>query len=218
MKTSRRHNNFSASLHNNPLLPSMIVFDLDDCLWTPEMHELPGMPSIPAQGKLSNGEQGVVGVKVPRSDTTVTLYPGARQALHELATDPKYEGIVLATASSSLEPSYSRACLRIIEILPGVTLNDMFRHNAIGRSGRLTPNKTTHFQLLHEESGIDYEEMLFFDGMYIAKYMDSSFVCEISSRETSLSDDDDLLFVRLQLGRPLPSRQQCLWSGRSANT
>ena len=42
-------------------------------------------------------------------------------------TNPLYEGIQLATASSSLEPSYSYACLDGLEILPGLTMGDMMR-------------------------------------------------------------------------------------------
>lgn len=158
------------------MLPSLIVFDLDDCLWTPEMHELPGCPEIPVHGDLTpkhgNSKQahqppreqvGVVGLQVPRYRDTVTLYDGARSVLYELATNPIYKGIQLATASSSLEPSYSYACLGGIEILPGLCLGDMMSYNQIGRTGALSPDKTTHFRELHEESGIPYEEMLFFD-------------------------------------------------------
>jgi hypothetical protein len=123
-----KHNNFSAFSNGDPSLPTMIVFDLDDCLWSPEMHELPGMPSIPVEGSLDKDNlKGVVGLKVPKSHSTVSLFDGARRTLYELATNPKYEGIILASASSSLEPSYSHACLERLEILPGVTMADMFR-------------------------------------------------------------------------------------------
>jgi hypothetical protein len=123
-----KHNNFSASSNGDPSLPTMIVFDLDDCLWSPEMHELPGLPSIPVEGSLNKENlKGVVGLKVPKSHSTVSLFDGARRTLYELATNPKYEGIILASASSSLEPSYSHACLERLEILPGVTMADMFR-------------------------------------------------------------------------------------------
>ena len=141
----------------------MIVFDLDDCLWHPEMHELPGMPSKPVHGDLGNGQVGVVGLQVQRGRTTVQLYPGARQALYRLATDPAYRGIRLAAASTSLEPSYSHACLAGIEILPGLTLEQMMTYRQVGRSGPLSSDKKTHFRLLHEESGVPYAEMLFFD-------------------------------------------------------
>ena len=40
-------------MSNDENLPTMIVFDLDDCLWTPEMHEsYEDKPSIPVHGSL----------------------------------------------------------------------------------------------------------------------------------------------------------------------
>jgi hypothetical protein len=118
----------SSNTSTNRILPSLIVFDLDDCLWTPEMHELPGLPEIPVHGDLGNNEKGVVGLKVPRYGDTVTLFEGARRVLLELATNPIYKASSFATASSSLEPSYSYACLDGIEILPRVTMADMMRY------------------------------------------------------------------------------------------
>ena len=156
----------SSTRKTDQFLPSMIVFDLDDCLWHPEMHELTGMPEIPIQGELdptSVGEHGVVGLQVPRRRTTVRLYEGARLVLRELALDPRYRGIILACASTSLEPSYSQACLEGIEVLPGLFLRDMFQYNRIGRTGELTSRKTGHFGLLHQDSGVSFREMLFFD-------------------------------------------------------
>ena len=113
----------SSSDADNLLLPSLIVFDLDDCLWTPEMHGLSGLPEIPVHGDLDDkSTKGVVGLKVARYNDMVELHPGARKVLHELATNPIYKDVQLATASTSLEPSYSYACLDGIEILPGVVV------------------------------------------------------------------------------------------------
>jgi magnesium-dependent phosphatase 1 len=39
----------------------------------------------------------------------------------------------------------------------------MMTYDQIGRTGPLTSNKRTHFQLLQQESRIPFEEMLFFD-------------------------------------------------------
>ena len=179
-------------------LPTMIVFDLDDCLWTPEMHELYEMPSIPIQGNLNPdqdshaitsssrnqtrrtakrktkssdtqshsqdpAEIGTVGMRVPGTSQTVYLYDGARRALREIATDDKYNDVLIAAASSSLEPTYSHQCLNNIEIIPNVTMRDLFDFDEIGRTGHLTARKTTHFQSLHRRSHVPYEEMLFFD-------------------------------------------------------
>lgn len=175
----------SCTNSNNDVLPKLIVFDLDDCLWTPEMHELSGMPTIAVEGPLdpndNNSKLGTVGMKVPSrrrgrggrgfdwggysndDEEIVELYPGARLVLRELATNPKYSGVKIAVASSSLEPSFSRACISGIEIIEDVTMKDMISYAQIGREGQLTSRKTSHFRLLHEQSGVEYEEMLFFD-------------------------------------------------------
>ena len=157
-------------------LPSMIVFDLDDCLWTPEMHELSGMPSICVEGPLDPNDTdsplGTVGMKVPSrrrggwgnsDEEIVELYPGARLALRELVTSPKYAQVKIAVASTSLEPSYSHACINGIEIVDGVTMKEVISYSQIGREGQLTSRKTGHFKLLQKKSGIPYSEMLFFD-------------------------------------------------------
>ncbi|CAB9509477.1 expressed unknown protein [Seminavis robusta] len=152
----------------DPHLPSMIVFDLDDCLWSPEMHELYAKPTVPVHGILNPHKppneqlQGVVGLSNQHGDT-VTLYEGARRAMYELVTNPEYQGVIIAVASTSLEPSYSHACLQGLEVLPGKTLRHVIQYDQIGRTGKLTSRKTTHFRELHKESGIPYEEMLFFD-------------------------------------------------------
>jgi len=183
--SDKRTASLCSSSKNKDELPSMIVFDLDDCLWTPEMHELSGMPSIPVEGPLdptdNNSQLGTVGMKVPSrrrrgnnkgfdwggcandGEEVVELYPGARLVLRELATNPKYAAVKIAVASSSLEPSYSRACINGIEIVDGVTMKNMISFSQIGREGQLTSRKTSHFKLLHEQSGIPYDEMIFFD-------------------------------------------------------
>lgn len=173
--SSATERNFSGSgdIHRmsknvDDMMPTMIVFDLDDCLWSPEMYTLRDVPSIPVEGDLTPegvpdlNVRGCVGMKVPRGPT-VGLFSGARRALYELATDPKYKGIIIASASSSEEPTFSYSCLKGIEILPGLSLDKMFQYNQIGRTGQLTPDKRTHFRLLHKESKIPYNEMLFFD-------------------------------------------------------
>ena len=129
-KMAKYNHNSKQSQMNSEKLPSMIVFDLDDCLWTPEMHELYDAPTIPIQGNLNPSsseeeEKGVVGMGVPRIGQIVRLYDGARQSLRELALNPKYKNIILAVASTSLEPSYSHLCLEGIEVIPGLTIKDM---------------------------------------------------------------------------------------------
>eukprot|EP00670_Eutreptiella_braarudii_P018246 CAMPEP_0174367542 /NCGR_PEP_ID=MMETSP0811_2-20130205/85714_1 /TAXON_ID=73025 ORGANISM="Eutreptiella gymnastica-like, Strain CCMP1594" /NCGR_SAMPLE_ID=MMETSP0811_2 /ASSEMBLY_ACC=CAM_ASM_000667 /LENGTH=188 /DNA_ID=CAMNT_0015510225 /DNA_START=35 /DNA_END=601 /DNA_ORIENTATION=+ len=140
----------------------MVVFDLDDCLWHPEMHELSGCPKKPVIGDLGNGQQGVIGAQTSGRDT-VRLYDGALKALQQLHTDPQFKDVVVGAASSCLEPRYADACMDLLEVVPGVTIGSMFRYRQIGRTGKLTSSKVTHFRELHQESGIPFSEMLFFD-------------------------------------------------------
>ena len=57
MKSSEtKTHNFSPSSSTekkDPFVPTMIVFDLDDCLWSPEMYTLYSKPSLPIQGDLN---------------------------------------------------------------------------------------------------------------------------------------------------------------------
>ena len=160
-------------------LPALIVFDLDDCLWTPEMHELSGMPSKPIEGPLDpnnpDSPLGTIGLAVPRGkrggwgsyndddEEVVELYHGARLALRELISNPEYKNIQIGVASTSLEPSYSRACIAGIEISQEIYLKDIISYAQIGRSGQLNSRKVNHFKFIHEESGVPYEDMLYFD-------------------------------------------------------
>ena len=118
--------------HSQAALPRLVVFDLDDCCWTPEMHELSGMPSVEVEGPLdpkdNDSTLGVVGMKVPSGrrggwgnygsdeEEVVELFDGARQVFRELALNPIYKGVRIAVASTSLEPSYSRACIKGLEV------------------------------------------------------------------------------------------------------
>ena len=174
--------NFSGTKNH---LPTMIVFDLDDCLWSPEMHELYSKPILPVRGVLNphclkeQQTTGVVGLSNRHGDT-VRLYEGARRALYEVVTDPLYSDVTIAVASSSLEPTYSHACLEGIEVVPGRTMRDVIRYDEIGRTGKLTSRKTSHFKELHRESGIPYDEMLFFDGKLLLIVWPTSLYLELS--------------------------------------
>ena len=139
MSSSTNTHNFcsdgaKAPQKSDVYLPTMIVFDLDDCLWSPEMYTLYNKPSIPTSGNLNpdmskdeSDEVGTMGMQVP-GGPTVKLFDGARRALREIALDPKYKGVIIAAASSSEEPTYSHSCLEGIEVLPGLTMREMFRY------------------------------------------------------------------------------------------
>ncbi|GMI43662.1 hypothetical protein TrCOL_g6392 [Triparma columacea] len=148
-------------------LPKMIVFDLDDCLWTPEMYTLPNKPTKPILGRLQgDAGEGVTGVQCSGGGPTVSLFPDALTILQRLYTEREttYKDTLFAVASSSEEPSYSRSCLENLDIFPGVKMNSLFPYQQIGRTGRLTSRKTTHFDELKKSvPHVEFDSMLFFD-------------------------------------------------------
>lgn len=147
-------------------LPKVVVFDLDMCVWSPEMYELSRCPSHPVRGDLAGRGEGVAGLRCGKHGETVRVFPGALVALQELYEHPGWKGVKVAAASSSEEPSYSAACMRTLEFLPGVTLDTVFADPAlrqIGRTGKLSSDKRTHMAEIRKASGIDYEHYLFFD-------------------------------------------------------
>lgn len=154
--------------------PQLVVFDLDMCMWHPEMYELPGKPMKKEMGQLGTAGEGVVGAVTASGDrrwshhggsggATVRLFPGALKALQELYLLPEWQDTKVAAASSSEEPSYSAACLDMLEILPGVPMREVFSFFAIGRRGELSSDKRTHFKKIQRESKVVFREMLFFD-------------------------------------------------------
>ena len=64
-----------------------------------------------------------------------------------------------------------KAAMRLLEVLPGVTMNDVLMrgwtdegHLQIGRTAPLSSDKSrTHFPILRDTTGVPYDEMLFFD-------------------------------------------------------
>jgi magnesium-dependent phosphatase 1 len=154
-------------------MPELCVFDLDMCAWSPEMFTLSSPPTTPVRGALGeSGQEGIVGASNARQE--VQLFPGALHAMQEVAAG-KYPGMRLAVASSADTPlavRCAKASLKMLEVLPGLTVHELLGrgwpagtegHMQIGRSPPLSANKTTHFTILHEHTGVAFDKMLFFD-------------------------------------------------------
>ena len=93
----------------NKTLPKILVFDLDGCVWCPEMYELWGGGGSPFKvmkdGNLSD-----------RSGTVVRLLGDVREIMSEFRHDPKWSDSVIAVASSCDEPSWARECIQKISV------------------------------------------------------------------------------------------------------
>eukprot|EP01039_Chlorochromonas_danica_P001040 gene1041-1128_t len=154
-------------------LPKLVVFDLDDCLWHPEMYTLSEIPSRTFKGPLGSQGEGVLAVY--SGSEQIRLYPDALRILQEYYLN-YYPGMRIAAASSadsSTAVRIGRTAMGMLEVLPGVTMRQVFAKDwptgfegnlQIGRSPPLSSDKaSSHFPILREQTGIAYEDMVFFD-------------------------------------------------------
>ena len=130
------------------------------------MFQLPSIPNTPIiEGQVCTG------MKCGSRGPTVSLFPPARIIIDRLHANyyDFPESMLFATASSSEEPSYSRACLNNLTTSKGIKINGLFHAHAIGRTGELSSRKTSHFAMLKKSIkdsygvDVDYGDMLFFD-------------------------------------------------------
>jgi len=146
-------------------LPRMIVFDLDNTVWTPELYTLRHLPGYARAGPPN-----------PVAGKDVWLLDGAAAALHELATCACWRGASIAVASRTNKGGWARSLLSQFEVpgTPGRKLDVMLSHRQI-----FTGSKVSHFEALRAESGLDYSEMLFFDDAGFGKFGN----CEVRGQQ-----------------------------------
>jgi magnesium-dependent phosphatase 1 len=155
-------------------IPRLVVFDLDFTLWFPEMYELWGAPfkKNPTTGAVTDckGEQ-------------VHFFGAVHSVLSLLETDPQFRDTTeVAVASRTTEPKWAKTCMRLMDVDIGgqsvsvgedeededdeedvakTSLQSIVDYEAI-----YPRNKRVHFEQLKKDSGIPYEDMLFFDNEY----------------------------------------------------
>jgi len=133
--------------------PRLVVFDLDGTLWYPEMYMLWGSGGAPfVKSPDGNVED--------RSGTKVKLMGFTREILRTIDRETTKIGI----ASSTDEPTWADECMeKIILDTDGerkLKMADVIWKDAVAiQKG----NKSGHFQLIHRNTKIPYDDMIFFD-------------------------------------------------------
>ncbi|KAH6633005.1 magnesium-dependent phosphatase-1 [Boeremia exigua] len=130
-------------------LPKIVVFDLDYTLW-------PFWVDTHVSGPLKATEGGL---KVKdRFGEAYGFYNDVGGVLEAL----KAKNILIGAASRTHAPDLGREMLKLLKIPSSSGSStralDYFDHLQI-----YPGNKTTHFERIHRDSGIEYDEMLFFD-------------------------------------------------------
>ena len=101
-----------------PLLPELVVFDMDMCLWSPEMYTLDSIPTVKdaQRGKLGDKGEGVVAVSSGYED--IRIFPAALTVLQDFYEGKYGSKMRIAAASSADTPravSIGRAAMGILE-------------------------------------------------------------------------------------------------------
>ena len=100
---------FSTATMSSKPLPRALVFDLDGCLWAPEMYELWGRGGAPftltKNGSLKD-----------RGGEEVQLLGDVRNIMLELKTDEKWKDTVIGVASTCDEPTWARECIEKVDL------------------------------------------------------------------------------------------------------
>eukprot|EP00620_Florenciella_sp_RCC1587_P001629 CAMPEP_0182600254 /NCGR_PEP_ID=MMETSP1324-20130603/90892_1 /TAXON_ID=236786 /ORGANISM="Florenciella sp., Strain RCC1587" /LENGTH=298 /DNA_ID=CAMNT_0024818163 /DNA_START=67 /DNA_END=963 /DNA_ORIENTATION=+ len=136
-------------------LPKLIVFDLDATLWEPELYQLRHL-----EGYQKCGKPG------PVANTDVSLTEGGRAVLEALATDERFvaSGCKLAVASRNTKGPWAEQLLKDFEI-QSKSLDERIMFKEIYQG-----EKTKHFSELKTKSGIEYNDMIFFDDALNGKF------------------------------------------------
>lgn len=127
-------------------VPSLVVFDLDNTLWTPELYQL---------RKLARSN------KHPVAHKDVKLFPAAKELIEEIRSDR--DGIfaktkfAVASRTKSVEWAH--------DLLEQFELKDLFDYVEI-----FPGDKKQHFNNLKSQSGIEFSEMIFFDDARDGRY------------------------------------------------
>ena len=139
--------------------PTLIVFDLDGCLWSPEMYELLW------QGRGAGSPFTPIGKNEMQSNsgTVVQLLGDVANVLQELHSHPKWNYTQVGISSRTDEPSWAMELLQKFQLPKSkVPLQTVFK----GPIEISYDSKTKHFERICKSTGVPFEEILFFDNEF----------------------------------------------------
>jgi magnesium-dependent phosphatase 1 len=137
--------------------PKLFAFDLDGCLWSPEMFELWDSGGAPFtahnDGKFLTDKKG----------TRIELLGASRRILEEITSSDRFRSgnVKIAYVSESDEPAWAMECLRKFTISEGQASLDSF--GAVIEIYKARKDKSDHLKAVHAKTGIAFRDMLFFD-------------------------------------------------------
>ena len=109
----------SAGLSDSSL-PAAVVFDLDGCVWSPDMYMLWG-GGAPFSGPDANGDLA------DARGQRVRMLGAIPEILAELKVDPRWKDTIVAVASCTDEPDWAQECMRKFQLKDGLCMKDVWQ-------------------------------------------------------------------------------------------
>lgn len=141
--------------------PKLIVFDLDNTLWTPELYQLRrslGDRQTPVAGQVRSDEI-LHNMLLTSMLQHVKLFSGASKVIERVRNGDYVDTTQFAVASRTKSVSWA------FDLLEQFQLHEVFAYQEIFPS-----SKEKHFENLSSATGFDYSEMLFFDDARDGKF------------------------------------------------
>ncbi|EGZ19492.1 hypothetical protein PHYSODRAFT_327742 [Phytophthora sojae] len=136
-------------------VPRLVVFDLDYTLWGPYIDVLNGGPFTTTDSP---------GTVLDRYGEELKLLPDVEKVLNVIETDPQFSGTNVAIASRTGEIDAAKECMGLLKVSIGGEIKTL---ESIASFVEIYPTcKVAHFKEFEQQSGLAYEDMLFFDDEY----------------------------------------------------
>jgi magnesium-dependent phosphatase 1 len=164
-----RSNNLedSDSWQGDKYMPKIVIFDLDGCLWRPEMYELlhfsggAGAPFTPSVHDTN--------VLLTRTGEPVYLLGNVRDVMREVYLEPQWKGVQVGISSRTDQPDWARELLKKFHVVVTVEgAAESFVLDAVfqGPIQIASDSKVKHFQRIKSATNVPFEDMLFFDNEF----------------------------------------------------
>jgi magnesium-dependent phosphatase 1 len=145
--------------------PKLIIFDLDGCLWRPEMYELIHfMGNRGAPFRPSEEDKNIL---VTVGGQPVQLLKDVRDVMREIYSDPQWNDVLVGISSRTDAPHWARELLSKFTVHDSdggdFVLSDVFQGGPIEISYE---SKVKHFQRISRHTNIGFQDMVFFDNEF----------------------------------------------------
>ena len=158
----------SANGESKKLLPKAIIFDLDGCLWTPEMYQI--LDYMGGRGAPFKRDPHDPLNLLTCANEPVKLLGDVRSVFSTIYTEAEFEDILIGISSRTDEPDWARELLSKFKVPLGDgsdKRDHVYLEQVINGPIEIAyDSKVDHFARIADKCNIGFDEMLFFDNEY----------------------------------------------------